>query len=405
VFDWGGGTLDVTILRSVNGIFMEQASKGLPTKGGIDFDTRVRKLLLQTIPDTATRRWTPAERRRFDLDVELAKIKLSSQDFTIVQLPGGDSRRLTRAMFDDAVRSLIEESRRPIQQCLDDIAVGAGAIDSVIMVGGTSSVPAVRGFVAELLGREPEAGIDPMTAVGEGAAIAAAILTGELDDNDFFVATEHALGTVTFDPVAGAPSFSVLIPRNHKLPARRTETYTPLHADQESATIAVIEGDPHEPVEHPDNVVLKEWTVALPGERGSSTRTFDMTYEYDVDGILHVTVTDNSTGATMLEDDVSYGITDDKRELVRMARRARDVIATGLVESGDGARKETVRDVDPEGVKLLQQAHVKVIPFLDDDEADEVRAAARALELAAPDDVEACKVHLREILAPYSYLF
>jgi hypothetical protein len=102
---------------------------------------------------------------------------------------------------------------------------------------------------------------------------------------------------------------------------------------------------------------------------------------------------------------VSYGITDDKRELVRMARRARDVIATGLVESGDGARKETVRDVDPEGVKLLQQAHVKVIPFLDDDEAEEVRAAARALELAAPDDVEACKAHLREILAPYSYLF
>jgi molecular chaperone DnaK len=150
-------------------------------------------------------------------------------------------------------------------------------------------------------------------------------------------------------------------------------------------------------------VVLKEWTVALPDERATSQRTFDMTYEYDVDGILHVTVTDNSTGTTMLEDDVSYGITDDKRELVRMARRARDVIATGVVEAAQSVG-EAAGNVDPDAAKLLQQAHVKVIPFLDDDEDAEVRAAARALEMAKPDELETCKGRLRETLAPFSYL-
>src|SRR5690606_26679590 len=176
VFDWGGGTLDVTILQSVDGVFLEQASKGLPTKGGLDFDTRLRKLLLDTIPDTSG--WTPAQRHRFNLDVELAKIRLSQQEFTVVQLPDGESRRVTQGMFEEAVKPLIEEARRPIAQCLADIGAGPGAVDAVVMVGGTSKIPAVRRFVADLLEREPAVGIDPMTAVGEGAAIAAAVLAG-----------------------------------------------------------------------------------------------------------------------------------------------------------------------------------------------------------------------------------
>lgn len=398
VFDWGGGTLDVTILRSVSGVFMEQASKGLPTSGGLDFDSRLSKLVLDTVPDATA--WSPAERHRLRLDLELAKIRLSEHEYTVVQLPGGDSRRITRAMFEDAISGLIDEARRPIQQCLDDIGAGPGSIDAVVMVGGTSKIPAVRACVAEMLGREPEPDIDPMTAVGQGAAIAAAIMTGELESNDFFVSTEHALGTVTFDPQVGRHEFSVLIPRNHKLPARKGDTYFPVFDEQEVVRIPVIEGDPAAPIDDPDNVILKEWVVDLPGEPGDPGRSFDITYDYDMDGILHVVVTDGATGAEMLRDDVSYGVSSDKRQLVSIAQRARQTVEDGTVAGGGAALVD-----DPEAAALLQRALVQVVPFLDETAAEPVRTAVKELENATPPDLADKKDALREILRPYSYLF
>jgi len=397
VFDWGGGTLDVTILRSVDGVFLEQASKGLPTKGGLDFDTRLRKLVLDTVPEPGT--WTAAQRRRFDLDIELVKIQLSSQEYTVVQLPGGDSRRVTRPMFDEATRSLVEQARRPIAQCLADIDAEPGAVDAVVMVGGTSRIPAVRQFVAELLGCAPAVGIDPMTAVGEGAAIAAAVLSGELDTNDFFVATEHALGTVVMEPATGEHTFSVIIPRNHMLPARKTETFAPVAPDQQGALLRVIEGDPAVPLAHPDNVVLKEFQVAW--GPGRPDRTFDLTYEYDVDGILHVSVKDNVTEQVILTGDVSFGVTADKRRLVEISRQAQRTVETGQVT---GVADRPDQQLDPEAAGLLEQAEVKVIPFLPDDEAEPLRTAVRGLHEAGPDGRAGALARLREALAPYSYL-
>lgn len=396
VFDWGGGTLDVTILKSVDGVFLEEASKGLPTKGGLDFDTRLRKLVLETVPDSSS--WTPADRRRFDLDVELAKVQLSSSEYTVIQLPGGESRRITRGMFEEAVAPLIEEARRPIEQCLRDIGAGSGSIDSVVMVGGTSKIPAVRRFVADILGQEPAVDIDPMTAVGEGAAIAAAVLGGELDTNDFFVATEHALGTLTLNPMSQSVEFTTLIPRNHKLPASKTDTFRPLSADQSGVTLRVVEGDPEVPVDHPDNVVLKELEVEWGA--GHPDRTIDLTYAYDVDGILHITVTDNLDGRVLREDDVSYGVTADKRRLVDIARRSRQTVQEGSVKAA-GAGAEPA---DPEAVKLMQQAEVNVIPFLADDEAAPIRGAVAELREATPETLADAKARLRESLAPYSYL-
>lgn len=397
VFDWGGGTLDVTVLRSVDGVFMEQASKGLPTKGGLDFDARLRHLILETVTDVST--WTQAERRRFGLEVELAKIRLSTQEFTVIQLPGGDSRRVTRGMFDEACASLIEEARPPIEQCLRDIGAGPGSLDAVVMVGGTSNIPAVRGFVGDLLGRAPVAGIDPMTAVAEGAAIAAAILTGEMADNDFFVSTEHALGTVVLDPRTGEPGFSVLIPRNHMLPAKHTDTFVPVFDDQQVVGIDVIEGDPEVPLDHPDNVILQEWVVELPHSTLGGGRSFDITYAYDVDGILHVTVTDGASGELMHQGEISYGIASDKRALVEISKRSTAAVERGVVAATDGATSD-----DPEVQQTIQIATVKVIPFLDDDEAIPIRRLVQALESADRDQRDQRLAELRAALAPYSYL-
>src|SRR5690606_21473687 len=282
---------------------------------------------------------------------------------------------------------------------LKDIGAGPGAVDAVVMVGGTSKIPAVRRFVAELLEQEPAVGIDPMTAVGEGAAIAAAVLTGELETHDFFVATEHALGTIAVHPATNELTFSEIIPRNHKLPASKTETFRPLTAEQDRWTIQVIEGDPSMPLGHPDNVVLQEFHVRW--QPGRPDRTLDMTYEYDVDGILHISVRDNISDTVIHTGEISFGVTADRRKLVEMSRRARQAVATGQV----GAEQpEAASALDPDAVKLLQEAEVKVIPFLSDDEAAPVKAAVAALRAADAEALAGHKARLREALAPYSYL-
>lgn len=399
VFDWGGGTLDVTVLRSIGGVFMEQASKGLPTAGGMDFDSRLTRAVLETVSDATT--WDPVERHQFRLGIEMAKVELSRQQETEVMLPGGETRRVTREIFERAVRSLVEESRRPLEQCLRDIGTGAGAIDAVVMVGGTSEIPLVRRFVAEVLDQEPVAGIDPMTAIGEGAAVAAAILSGESTSNDFFVATEHALGTLALTPPDPEPRFSVLIPRNRKLPAAATDRFTPVFDDQEIVNVRVIEGDPDLEVDHPENVILTSFQIELPAGNNQSDRSFDITYQYDVDGILHVEVNDGVTGGLMAKHEVTFGITDDKRALVQLSRRAQQTVESGeLVDD-----TKPVQVMDPEISVLLERAHAKVIPFLDARDADRVQEAAHRLEQTAPTDLPGAKRALQEELAPYTYLF
>ena len=399
VFDWGGGTLDVTILRSVGGVFMEQASKGLPTKGGMDFDSRLARAVRETVADDHT--WNDADHYRFRLNIELAKIELSEREHTEIRLPGGETRRVSRTMLEQAIQPLVEESRRPIEQCLRDIGAGPGVIDAIVMVGGTSKIPMVRRFVAELLDQEPASTVNPMTAVGEGAAVAAAILSGELETHDFFVSTEHALGTITHDPANTTPNFSVLIPRNHKLPAATTERFSPVFDDQEAVKIQVIEGDPDRPVDDPENVILTAFTAKLPEPSPAEPdRSFDITYRYDTDGILHVEVADPS-GTLLERHEVSFGVTQDKRAMVEMSKRVQSTLETGrlLDEPAEGDRP------DPEVTSLLQRAYVKVIPFLDGQDEAKVRAAAEALERADPNEVPVAKQELQAELAPYPYLF
>jgi hypothetical protein len=145
-------------------------------------------------------------------------------------------------------------------------------------------------------------------------------------------------------------------------------------------------------------VVLKEFQVAW--GPGRPDRTFDLTYEYDVDGILHVSVKDNVTEQMILTGDVSFGVTADKRRLVEISRQAQRTVDTGQV-AGAAARPG---ELDPESAGLLEQAEVKVIPFLPDDEAEPLRTAVRGLQQAGPDERAGAMARLREALAPYSYL-
>jgi len=396
VFDWGGGTLDVTLLESHDGIFIEQASAGLPRSGGLDFDSRLERIVRDAVPGLEN--LSSSERHQLRLEIELAKIRLSTTEATTIELPGGQSHRVSRARFEQEVQPLLNQAREPIQRCIADLGSAATGIDAVVLVGGTCRIPAVRNLVRDILGVEPDPDIDPMTAVGEGAAIAAAILSGAIDDSDFFVALEHALGTFVVDPATGEQQFSTIIPRGHKLPVVASSDFTPVYRETESLDVEVVEGDPD--ATFPDFTPLKQWDVQLPTEYDeNSNRSITIQYDYDVDGILKVTVTDIDTGALLLQDDVSYGIAEDKRKLKQLADRAQASVASGSSQAG-----QTVEVSDPESLKLITQAKSKVIPFLDDSEAQPVLAAVEQLENASPSGVDNARISLRDALRPYSYL-
>ena len=203
VVDWGGGTLDVTVLGLVDGVFLEHASKGIQRLGGLDFDRRLYEQL--TTDAGGDTEWDEFARSRFRLELERAKVALSTQDEVSVALPGGGRTALSREQLDRWVAPLVHHAADPIQRCLRDLGLSTRSIDHLLLVGGTCMMPIVREFMSDMVGREPAPGVAPLTAVAEGAAVAAAILAGE-HDSDFFVSTEHALGTVCVDAGESEPS-------------------------------------------------------------------------------------------------------------------------------------------------------------------------------------------------------
>jgi molecular chaperone DnaK len=397
VFDWGGGTLDVTVLQSHDGVFIEQASSGLPRSGGLDFDSRLEKIVRDSIPGLDQLK--PAERHALRLEVELAKIRLSTADATSIELPDGKSFRITRSRFEQEIEGLLNESRIPLQRCLNELQIGPGSIDALVLVGGTCRIPAVRKFVEDVLKADSDPDINPMTAIAEGAAIAAGILTGQNTSGDFYLCLEHGLGTFTYDGTSTNPTFSTIIRKGTKLPARSTDVFQPLFPTAISVNIQVVEGDPDSPT--PDFTVLKEWDVELKTPyTEDSSREFDLEYHYDVNGILRVKATDQESGTVILDDDVSYGIAKDRRQLKEMSDRVKTAVNDGVVSEA-----ASVKLNNPEAMKLIQQARVKVIPFLDATETGPLEAAVIELEQSQGGNSDKALAELRRLLAPYSYLF
>ena len=406
VVDWGGGTLDVTILEHVGGVFREKASKGVQRLGGLDFDMALAEAITAEVDGVDA--WTEAERHFFRIDVEKAKIRLSSDDSALVPLPDGSPFEVSLEMFSEAVRPLVERVQEPIERCLADIGAQPADIDALLLVGGTCKTPAIQDFVSDLLETAPVEGIDPMTAIAEGAAVASGVLSGELGDVEFSVSTEHALGAEVVDrDLAGKVSgtkFSKIIPRNHPLPAEATEIYRPVDDYQKTVLCNVLEGDHELPVDHPDNVSLAEWPVKIPHPAPVEESAIELTYLYDRDGILHASAKMAKDGTTVLDKTVDFITgTIDRRGLVEVASRAQEAVETGFVER-DGRdisdRSPELAELTPELRELIDSARTKVIPFVDDAEAATIRDQADRIEDGDARAVD----ELRESLDKYPYL-
>lgn len=399
VYDFGGGTFDVTVLQSIGGVFVEQASKGVQRLGGIDIDHAIAQHLMSQIPESSG--WDPAAHAAFLLDVELAKVRLSSGSTSSVPVPGGRMIELTREELVRLARPLIEQSRGPIDQCLADLG-GDVRIDHVVLVGGTSKIPAVRDFVSEILGVAPMSGVDPMTAVAEGASLAAGILSGEIDDYDFFVGTEHALGLIVLDSETDRERFSVLIPRNNKLPADSTDSYLPVLDYQEVFNLRVVEGDPSHPLDHEDNVVLKNWEVRLAEPRPRAEAGFNVTYKYDVDGILRVLVRDQRTNTVLMDEELAYGA-ERKRELGAM-RKTVDALVSGDADEPSADAPVLENRLDAESQALVDKVASKIIPFVDEDEQQRLNGIIADLRSSSPETLEECKRRLGAAMREHAYL-
>lgn len=223
VFDWGGGTMDATLLLHDDGFFDEKASRGVNRLGGLEIDARLRRMVLDRAP--ARRAWSESEQRQFSLDIERNKILLSTQESVRITTPDGIPVEIGQDEFSAEIQDLINRALDPVEECLEQARIDPSELKAVLMIGGSSQIPAVRDAVSEALDCEL-VGVDlchPMTAVAEGAAICAAAMDGELE-SIIRVVNTHALGTVTKDQY-GKREFSALIGRNQRLPQQRVKSY------------------------------------------------------------------------------------------------------------------------------------------------------------------------------------
>lgn len=304
VYDFGGGTLDVTVLRIHHGVFEEISSKGIGKMGGDDIDL----LLAQHLAERFQKKTTfdilnSPYRQQFMIAVEKAKIDLSAQRETVARKAELVPERhlsleeeIDRATFEKLIQPLVTESGRAIDEALSLRNLRPRDINKVLLVGGTSKIPLVQRFVTEKLGgKEPEPfdKVDPLTCVAQGAAIVSAILQGApgLDNYAYSVKLEHSLCAnpvnerhqVYLDPI---------IRRGADIPCNFTKTYYPVADPAERVSISVYEGDDYDQPDSMHNVKLAEipWEYSPP--RAQRDSAIEVTYEYGDDGILTVQIND-----------------------------------------------------------------------------------------------------------------
>lgn len=374
VIDFGGGTLDVTIMEFGKGVFEVKATSGDTQLGGTDMNQRIFEHLAERFRAQAgvDVREDPKAAARLLEAAETAKIELTTVTTAHVSLPflaavGGQPRHLdvdlTRAELERLVRPVVERCRGPVEQALHDAAVGPRDIDRIVFVGGPTRMPLVRAFFEDLLGRPGETGVDPMECVACGAAIQAGVLEGTVGDIVLVDVTPLTLGVETLGGVATA-----LIARNTPIPVKRTETFTTAADMQTAVTVHVFQGE--RPMAA-DNTSLGEFTLTgvPPAPRG--VPKIEVTFDIDASGILDVAARDLATGKTQ-----SIRITGstrlpeaDKQRMIQEAeryaeadRKRRD--EADRLNAADGVCYQAERLLADLGDRLAQEQRTRVTDAL-----------------------------------------
>ncbi|WP_066383245.1 MULTISPECIES: molecular chaperone DnaK [unclassified Anabaena] len=324
VFDLGGGTFDVSILEVGDGVFEVKSTSGDTHLGGDDFDKKIVDWLASEFQrhEGVDLRKDKQALQRLTEAAEKAKIELSSATQTNINLPFITATQegpkhldmtLTRAKFEEMCADLFDRCRKPVQQALQDAKLSHAELDEVVLVGGSTRIPAVQALVRQMTGKEPCQGVNPDEVVAVGAAIQAGVLSGEVKDILLLDVTPLSLGVETLGGV-----MTKIIERNTTIPVKKSETFSTAADGQSNVEIHVLQGE-RELAR--DNKSLGNFRLdgIPPAPRG--VPQIEVTFDIDANGILSVTAKDRATNKQQ-SISITGASTLDKRDVERMVRDA-----------------------------------------------------------------------------------
>jgi molecular chaperone DnaK len=326
VYDFGGGTFDISILEVGEGVIEVKSTNGDTHLGGDNLDQRVVEWLIAEFKteqglDLGSKGNEMALQRLKDA-AEKAKIELSTTVETEINLPfvTADAtgpkhlvRKLTRAKLEQLVEDLLDRSLEPCKKALADAGIGVDKIDEVVLVGGQTRMPKIQEMVKKMFGREPHRGVNPDEVVAVGAAIQAGVLAGEVKDLLLLDVTPLTLSIETLGGVA-----TPMIPRNTTIPTKKTETFSTAADNQTEVEVHVLQGE--RPLAAQNRTLGKFKLAGIPPAMRGIPQ-IEVTFDIDANGILNVNAKDNATGKdTRITITSSSGLS--KEEIDRMAKDA-----------------------------------------------------------------------------------